>query len=136
MKIFYYSVLILIMFNSCGSPGSLGVGPEISVDIPFYQLEDKLDFLSKHQLKINDSDSSNYNWWNDNGYDFLKYKCFKIKKTIYIVTLSDENDETTIYIRALLNSNSDNWIFAKEFRGIDEEKSEKALEILEYYIIK
>ncbi len=129
---FFFSLSI---FTCCtallDSPGTLGVSSSHEFNCPSTDLDYALNNLSDiKEFKIDDVDSTIVQWWKDGGYDFLNYRCIKIKKRLFMLTLDGSTSESTLSIRAYYNRKKEDWIFAKDFNDNESYFAEKALEHL------
>jgi len=136
MKTLFSIVVLSISFSisSCDSfsPGTLGSVAEIDLNCSSIDVERRVDVLLKiNSFEIKAKDTANVNWWKDNSYDFLTYRCINIRKRLYMITIDAENSsESTIGVRAYFDRNKKNWIVAKEFNPLDNYRAEKAMEYL------
>jgi hypothetical protein len=113
-------------------PGNLGVSNSeelnCSEEIILQNLNSKLFMLTPNDSKV-------VNWWEDNGYNFLNYKCIRIYNNLFMVTLLKESDNsTTISIRSRYSFKKKEWIFASEFGSRESEKSLIAMEYIVYHL--
>lgn len=129
---FFFS---LSTFVSCTalleSPGTLGVSSSHEFNCPSSEIDYALLNLSDvNEFKIKDADSTIVQWWKDGGFDFLNYKCLKIKKRLFMLTLDGSTSESTLSIRAYYNRKKKDWIFAKDFNHDESYFADMALEHL------
>lgn len=131
-----FFLFLLVSIYSCtalfDSPGTLGVSSSHAFKCPCSELDYSLNNLSNIRgFKIDEVDSTIVQWWKDGGYDFLNYRCLKIKKRLFMFTLdSNSTLESEISIRAYYNRKKEEWIFAKEFNDEESYFTELALEHL------
>lgn len=130
---FFFSLFITL--SACAladSPGTLGSSAEHEFECPSSEIDFALGQLEEVDgFEVNGSDSSAVALWNDNGYDFLDYKCININKRLYMITLdSDETTSSSLSIRAYYNRQLKEWKFAKEFNAVENYAAEKAMQKL------
>ena len=139
MKKPYLFLLLIILivvtsyeFMSDFSPGTLGSVAETEFSYSSFDIEQQIDdLLEIKPFRINTLDSTNVAWWNDNGFDFLTFRCINIHKKLYMISINSENStESTVSIRAYFNRNKKTWFFAKEFTAADNYHANKAMEYL------
>lgn len=114
------------------SPGTLGSAGDTDLNCPALDVEQRVDdLLEINPYKIQAVDSANVAWWDDEGYDFLTFRCMNIRKRLYMITIDRENStESMISIRAYYNRNKKTWIVAKKFTPVENYRAEKAMEYL------
>lgn len=137
-KIFLVALMVTFMLNSCNlistgsGPGTLGSVEDSELNCSIYDVENEIDALLQEKgFEVQIKDSTAVNWWVENGYYFLNYRCITLKKRLYMITIDSENsDETVVSIRSYYNRKSQTWYFAREFTTVDNYRSKKAMEIL------
>ena len=125
-------ILINLSCNVLQDPGSLGYSDFQEMKCSSSEVENEIEALSRDsKFKVNTSDSTILNWWVENGYEFLNFKCLKINKRLYMLTITNDDDsESTLSIRSYYNRNKQEWMFAKEFSEIDLYRSKKDFQLL------
>lgn len=115
-------------------PGTLGVSSSAALNCPETDVARVFDNLTdSSEFTIPLKDSSAVQWWIEGGYDFLNYRCLKIKKAYYMISLNSEDfNATTISIRSIYDQKRKSWIHAKEFNDSQEYLADKAMKYLLY----
>lgn len=126
---------LLVLLSSCvlfDSPGTLGFSAEQEFECSSSEIDFALGQLEEVDgFEVKAADSSAVAWWNDNGYDFLDYKCININKRLYMITLdSEETTSSSLSIRAYYNRKLKEWKVAKEFNAVENYAAKKAMEQL------
>jgi len=111
------------------SPGTLGVSASANLNCSSIDVMRTFDILiDSSEFTIPLEDSSSIIWWFEGGFDFLDFRCVKIKKRYYMVSIDSDNmTETSIAIRSLYDRKRKQWRHAKKFSSIDEYNAEKAM---------
>ncbi len=110
------------------NPGSLGVSASEEVDCSEGLIK---QFIKTRKLSAPSKNSSVVNWWSENGYNFLNYRCVKIYKNLYMVTFQNNGQNSTkLSIRSRYSFNKKEWVFASEFGSKDDRMAEIALDYL------
>lgn len=124
----------MALLFQCSSPGTLGASASADLECSEHDVMWALDnLIDSSEFTIPIKDSSAVNWWSEGGFDFLNYRCVKIKRRYYMISLnSDDLSETSISIRSLYDPRKKSWKFAKEFNSADEYNAGKAMKLLIY----
>lgn len=114
------------------SPGTLGSVADHELNCSENDLASELDILlALDQFKLSIEDTLIVDWWKRNEYDFLHYKCIKIKKELYMLTtFSESSTNANLSIRSFYSRSKKEWIFATEFTSMNKNKAEKAMDYL------
>jgi hypothetical protein len=114
------------------SPGTLGSVADHELNCSENELESELDELIENfQFSPSVEDTNIVNWWKRNQYDFLNYKCLKIRKQLFMVTIFSESSfNTNLGIRSFYNRTKKTWVFATEFNSKEKYKAERAMSYL------
>lgn len=114
------------------SPGTLGSVADHELNCTEYELAAELDALIENiQLSPSLEDTNIVNWWKRNQYDFLNYKCIKIRDRLYMITIHSESSlNTNLGIRSFYDRTKKIWVFATEFNSNDKYKAKRAMNYL------
>lgn len=129
---FFFSLSILTSCTALlDSPGTLGVSSSHEFNCPSSEIDYALFSLSDiKEFNIDNSDSTVVQWWKVGGYDFLNFRCIKIKNRLFMLTLDGSTSESILSIRSYYNRKKEEWIFATDFNDVESYFAEKALEHL------
>jgi hypothetical protein len=129
LKLFFFFFSGVYLASCSLSGGTLGAVAKISLDCDGLTVLNSI--ISEHSFDVPEQDSRNVKFWKIHGYDFLPYKCLKIKKNLFMITLDEDGPNSSeIHVRALYVRKNNDWKSACDFTDKEIEISETAMKVL------